>query len=904
MAFNRKQRLRDNIEAIRTAFLLDREQRTPTARERLLLERYCGFGGLKSILNPARELTDAVHWAKSDLELFAPTVELHRLLRENTKDETEYKRYMDAMKQSVLTAFYTPPEITGTIADVLHEHGIRPDRVLEPSAGVGAFVDAVLENRPDADIMAFEKDLMTGKILKHLHPGQKVRVQGFEKIEKPFMNHFDLAVSNIPFGDVAVFDPEFSGSKDPARHSAARTIHNYFFLKSLDAVREGGIVAFITSQGVLDAPTNAPIREYMMNHTNLVGVARLPNNLFTDNAGTEVGSDLIILQKNSGKNGELYYNEKLFVQTEQTPIGTSVNGYVWSIGSLSHTDLIRSTDPYGKPAYKLLHRGDIAQLAEDLREHLKIELQQLDRKLYEKHSLHPTKEESTAAEVQPAPKTEKVSPSVIAPVSVIEPVKGVEKPQAQPIEEKPEIEPRQPNHSSAVQLTLLDLWGMPIEEPAKKKKAAKKESKPKPMPSTPKPQVKVTPPVEAAKPVNGNKEEKPENAEKPNDPDDIYATLDWETNPPINGFYETMMSLTAERRKALRLEAERHRQEQLKKMGIKDTLNPAFAPSSDNMDKKPEQTEEIKQPETPAEVVPTSETVATSLFPEFETEKPKKEALDLTPRPYHRTPEMHLREGSLVANRARDIGYLKDITPYGATFQPLGLTGYQKEKALLYVSLRDAYERLYRYESNRREENVPWREHLNTCYDEFVMRYGNLNAKQNVKLVMMDAGGRDILSLERAEDGKFVKADIFDRPVSFSVENHANVGSPEEALSASLNKYGTVNLNYMRGITDSTEEELLNALKGRIFYNPLVTGYEIKDRFIAGNVIEKAERIEAWMENNLESERLPEVKQALEALKEAEPQRIAFEDLDFNFGERWIPTGRKDCRFYNVLRYS
>ena len=898
MAFNRKQKLRDNIEAIRTAFLLDREQRTPTARERLLLERYCGFGGLKCILNPARELTDAVHWAKSDLELFAPTVELHRLLRENTKDETEYKRYMDAMKQSVLTAFYTPPEITGTIADVLHEHGIRPDRVLEPSAGVGAFVDAVLENRPDADIMAFEKDLMTGKILTHLHPGQKVRVQGFEKIEKPFMNHFDLAISNIPFGDVAVFDPEFSGSKNPARHSAARTIHNYFFLKSLDAVREGGIVAFITSQGVLDAPTNAPIREYMMSHANLVGVARLPSNLFTDNAGTEVGSDLIILQKNSGKNGELYYNEKLFVQTEQTPIGTSVNGYVWSIGSLSHTDLIRSTDPYGKPAYKLLHRGDTAQLAEDLREHLKIELQQFNRELYEKHSLHPAKEESTAADMRPSTETEKVPSSVIAPVSVIEPVKEVEKPQAQSIEEKPEIEPRQQNHSSAVQLTLFDLFGMPIEEPVKKKKAAKKESKPKPMQSKPKPQVKVTPPVETAKPVNGNKEAKPENAEKPSDPDDIYATLDWETNPPINGFYETMMSLTPERRKALRLEAERHRQEQLKKMGVKDTLNPAFVPSSDNVDKKPEQKEGTKQPEAQTEVVPVSitdnspsEKAATSLFPELEAEKPKEETPDLTPRPYHRTPEMHLREGSLVANRARDIGYLKDITPYGATFQPLGLTGYQKEKALLYVSLRDAYERLYRYESTSREANVPWREHLNTCYDEFVMRYGNLNAKQNVKLVMMDAGGRDILSLERVEDGKFVKADIFDRPVSFSVESLVNAGTPEEALSASLNKFGTVNLGYMREITDTTEAELLDALKGRIFYNPLVTGYEIKDRFIAGNVIEKAERIEEWIEDNPENERLPEVRQAWEALKGAEPQRIAFEDLDFNFGERWIPTG-------------
>ena len=103
MAFNRKQKLRDNIEAIRTAFTLEKEQRTPTARERVLLERYCGFGGLKCILNPARELTDAVHWAKSDLDLFAPTIELHRLIRENSRDEREYKSYVDSLKSSVLT---------------------------------------------------------------------------------------------------------------------------------------------------------------------------------------------------------------------------------------------------------------------------------------------------------------------------------------------------------------------------------------------------------------------------------------------------------------------------------------------------------------------------------------------------------------------------------------------------------------------------------------------------------------------------------------------------------------------------------------------------------------------------------------------------------------------------------
>ena len=856
MAFNRKQRLRDNIEAIRTAFILDREQRTPTARERLLLERYCGFGGLKCILNPAKELTDAVHWAKSDLELFAPTVELHRLVRENCRDEMEYKRYMDAMKQSVLTAFYTPPEITDAIADVLHGHGIRPDRVLEPSAGVGAFVDAVLGYKPDADIMAFEKDLMTGRILKHLHPDQKVRVQGFEKIEKPFTGYFDLVISNIPFGDVAVFDPEFTGSHDPARRSAAKTIHNYFFLKSLDTVREGGIVAFITSQGVLDAPSNAPIREYMMKHANPVGVARLPNNLFTDNAGTEVGSDLIILQKNSGKKRELYDYEEMFIQTGKTPIGSFENGYVGSIGMIPHSDLIRSTDPYGKPAYKIMHRGDIEQMAEDLREHLSIEMLKFDKKLYDRHSLHPAQSKSTEGEIVSTPEIQPHIENVTNSETVAKP----EEVTPQSTDEKPEIEPHRPmKHSDGVQLSLLDLWGMTEEvskeETSKKKKAAKKESAAKRTES--KPKVQVTPKVTnipphttsvspAEKKTDGKKEV--EEADKQSDPDDIYASINWEDNPPINGFYEMMMDMTPEKRKALRQVAERHRQE---------------------------------QPKAP-----------TVLQAEHDTEvKKQEEVLDMKPRPYHRTPEMHLREGSLVANRARDIGYLKDITPYGATFQPLGLTGYQKEKALLYVSLRDAYERLYRYESTSRVANVPWREHLNICYDEFIMRYGNLNAKQNVKLVMMDAGGRDILSLERAEDGKFVKADIFDRPVSFSVENHANAGSPEEALSASLNKFGTVNLDYMRGITDSTEEELLNALKGRIFYNPLVTGYEIKDRFIAGNVIEKAERIEAWMENNLESERLPEVKQALEALKEAEPQRIAFEDLDFNFGERWIPTG-------------
>ena len=887
MAFNRKQKLRDNIEAIRTAFILDRENRTATTEERAILQRYCGFGGLKCILNPAKELTDAVRWAKSDLELFAPTVELHRLIRENSKDETEYKRFVDSLKASVLTAFYTPKEITDTIADVLADYSVRPARMLEPSAGVGVFVDSMLRHSPNADVMAFEKDLLTGTILRHLYPDQKMRTCGFEKIERPFNNYFDLAVSNIPFGDIAVFDAEFQRSDSFGRRSAQKTIHNYFFLKGLDAVRDGGIVAFITSQGVLNS-TKTSVRNELFSQANLVSAIRLPNNLFTDNAGTEVGSDLIVLQKNLSKK-EMSQDERLMtvIQTDTKTDLTDNAYFVQHPERIVHTMAKLDTDPYGKPAMVYLHEGKTEGIAGDLRRMLDEDFHfRLVMRLYSGTIQRARMAEKVT--VKKEPERPAITQKTVFSQTIETPT---EKPQ--PVEEKPEIEPPQ-RQEKAVQLSLLDLWGMTEEvsqpKTAKKKKTAKKEGTRKTTPLKPQlqatPKATTAPTAPAVKPATENKEVKADNTAKPADPDDIYATLDWETNPPINGFYEMMMNLTPERRKELRELARQHndKQEATEKAEVKATPEtPRGQPR-----------QEEAQPEVAA--TPTATDIpseaATSLFPEIEAEKPKEEVIDLSPRAYHRTPEMHLREGSLVADRSRStVGYLKDITPYGATFQPLDLKGYQKEKALLYVSLRDAYERLYRYESNRHEENVPWREHLNTCYDEFVMRYGNLNAKQNVKLVMMDAGGRDILSLERAENGVFVKADIFERPVSFSVESHANVGTPEEALSASLNKFGTVNLDYMREITDSTAEELLSALNGRIFYNPLVTGYEIKDRFIAGNVIEKAERIEAWMGDNPENERMPEVRLALEALKDAEPPRIVFEDLDFNFGERWIPTG-------------
>ena len=545
MAFNRKQKLRDNIEAIRTAFILDRENRTATTEERAILQRYCGFGGLKCILNPAKELTDAVRWAKSDLELFAPTVELHRLIRENSKDETEYKRFVDSLKASVLTAFYTPKEITDTIADVLADYSVRPARMLEPSAGVGVFVDSMLRHNPNADVMAFEKDLLTGTILRHLYPGKKTRTCGFEKIERPFNNYFDLAVSNIPFGDIAVFDPEFQRSDSFGRRSAQKAIHNYFFLKGLDAVRDGGIVAFITSQGVLNS-TKTSVRNELFSKADLVSAIRLPNNLFTDNAGTEVGSDLIVLQKNLSKK-EMSQDERLMtvIQTDTKTDLTDNAYFIHHPERIVHTTAKLDTDPYGKPAMVYLHEGKAAGIAGDLHRMLDEDFHyRLAMRLYSGSIRQSGTEEKVT--VQKEVERTAIKMETTSSMQAVE--TPTEKPQ--PTEEKPEIEPR-PKYSDGVQLSLLDLWGMTEEvsqqpKTAKKKKEAKKESSARRV--LPKPQVHVTQNVTAVptattpKTVTENKEAKTENTAKPADPDDIYATLDWDTNPPINGFYEMMMA--------------------------------------------------------------------------------------------------------------------------------------------------------------------------------------------------------------------------------------------------------------------------------------------------------------------------------------------------------------------------
>ena len=979
MAFNRKQKLRDNIEAVRTAFTLDRERRTPTERERALLERYCGFGGLKCILNPAKELADAVHWVKSDLELFAPTVELHRIIRENSRDETEYKRYVDSLKASVLTAFYTPQAITDTIVDVLHDKKVRPKLVLEPSAGMGAFIAPVLSDNPQAEVMAFEKDLLTGKMLGHLYPQQKIRTEGFEKIEKPFLNRFDLAISNIPFGDIAVFDPEYTNGS-VFKKIAARKVHTYFFLKGLDAVRDGGIVAFITSQGVLDTEGNGGTRYMMMRKADLVSAIRLPNNLFTDNANTEVGCDLIILQKNEGKEELSEEDKRLGDVVKNNHTGISTNGYFFDHPEyIIHTDAKRDTDPYGKPAMVYTHSGGVEGIATDLYRILSADLSaRLDLERY--NGVKGERQEPRQAiVVQPAQAEAKKGNDIrqvagqeaeLKRENNIKTAAGqgteVKKENAltdtgEQTETKREGNPVQPmravaqgaetkQHEAPV-MDLYDLFGYTQEErrlaerglkPERKKGAKSKRRKPVqpslfPMPADGQ-RITAEKENEAARgrsaetapaispeevremeeiirqeasgmpesrheepiPMHG----KPEGATAPaedDDPEDaVYRSLDWETNPPINGFYEMMMSLTPERRAELR----RMGKEKMDANAAKQTAGLSETKKEKVQARETEQSSSVR-PVYPVEngfeaegrrrierVEREMREEEAALTPE-ERQRRKEEAM--MPRPFKGIMEPHLKEGSLVWEHTGgvrfQIGVLKDVTKYGATFQPLDMEGMQAQKAQLYIDLRNTYERLYAHEAENHEENALLRRNLNTYYDEFVMRYGNLNAKHNAKLILMDASGRNMLSLERGENGQFVKADIFDHPVSFSQETLAEVESPEEALSASLNLYGGVNLPYMESLCDLPQSDILEALKGRVFYNPLADGYEIADRFIAGNVVQKTADVEDWIKENEGHGMLPQAQESLAALRESIPEQIPFEDLDFNFGERWIPTG-------------
>ncbi len=960
MGYNRIQTMRDNTEAIRTAFQLGVDRRLPTFEEWKVMSKYAGFGGLKCILNPADDIGDVAQWTKSDIELFAPTVELRRIIHEYSHDDREFARYTDSLKASVLTAFYTPEPIVDAISAALKSSGIEVRRFLEPSAGQGVFVDSFLrkDRFPGTEVVAYEKDLLTGKILSALHPSIQAHVEGFEKIGKDFNGYFDVAASNIPFGNFAVPDAVYATSKDLVYRQASKSIHNYFFLKALDSVREGGIVAFITSQGVMNAASPF-VRRELVQRADLVAALRLPSNTFVE-SGTEAGSDLVILQKRSDKQS-LSFDEGLFVQSVvDNRTGVTGNRFFEAFPhNVICTDAKLGTDQYGKPAIVYTHKDGTDGIARDLRTALDMSLRmRLDVDRYNGYSQNPGAHTTDTAET---PDTSEKDNIEVSKISVSQEVPLLKQYQ--------EMKKKHPDAilifrmgdfyemfgedaaaaSEILKITLItrsdgrngliELAGFPhhaldtylpklvragrrvaiceqLEAP--RQKVAERATDAENKDAAPRSESNAVDKTDSAPDYSGNPDPRLyaynlfgelEPVVKPryrNNPKaditdagtvpesrigakvppiskfrqltdkelEFYGSLNWEDNPPINGFYESMMSIAHRQlEERARLEAEKMAEEALKAAGI--------SPGETYIEK----TEGYF---VPGRISRPSKVTAIPLEPKHGAAISPTDVPDMSPRPFPEDLQFFHKNGSMVVADGQ-IGFLSEVTRMGATFTPLALKPEQEKRAMLYVTLSETYQQLYHYEAEVQEQSVDLREHLNQYYDEFVEKYGHLNDKANAKMIMMDANGMDSLALEHGDGGLFVKADIFDHPVSFNINEVTSVDTPMEALSASLNKYGNVNVEYMSSLVDMDSDMLIENLRGHVYYNPLVSEYEIADRFIAGNVIKKAEMIEQWVKDHDAND--SRIDESLAALKESFPRKITFEELDFNFGERWIPTG-------------
>lgn len=839
MSYNKKAHLRANIEAIRITFTLDRENRTAMGAELQALQQYSGFGGLKCVLNPAASLADTASWAKSEIELFPLVSELHSVLRENAGSEREYRQYMSSIQNSVLSAFYTPPEVINSINNALQEKGIIIDRFLDPSAGIGAFPSA-FKLADEAESICFEKDLLTGKILSALHPESKVKVEGFERIEGRYNNYFDVVASNIPFGEMKVFDAEYRTKKSNVYQESTNYIHDYFFLKGLDSVREGGIVAFLTSQGVANSPKGLPIRTHLMSQADLVSLVRLPNNLFIDSAGTEVGSDLIILQKNTAKN-LLSERELEFVNTHKNEIGESINNlFANNLDRIVHTKVVEDTDMYGRDSFVYLHDGGTDGIAGDLQKMLAEDFSQtLNTELYYSHSIKPHIIESDLKPETVSEKNQQIPDDLDPFWQAIEDDWFPDEKKFWNGEEK--------NKTEAP--TEEDLQEMGAYFDGLDKRFFEQHP---PQPED-----------------FGIKEEKT----KPEE------SLELNVSAPVISLYDLFGFSEAERTQ-IKPKRGQKRTTVSKVQSIQKDLfgNPV-------KERKGKQTQ-LKNTSTSQQ----ENSAKTNAYPVSDARKEeagKQWEEYMKPRPYSGELKEHHKEGTLVKEANGQIGVLKKRYSDGAEFHPLDISGLQKSKLEKYIELRDNYNHLYDFEAKNLTEESGLRKKLNDSYDTYVRLYGNLNDKRNINTLKMDAGATAILALERSINGKLQKADIFDHPVAFNPNEITSANTSEEALIASLNKHGEFRMDYMLSLMDNkTPDELIHDLEGRIYFNPIIQNFEIRDKFIAGNVVDKAERIERYLANHPDD---IQSQQSLAALHDAKPQPIRYEELDFNFGERWIP---------------
>ena len=326
-----KQKYARNIAAIRTLFQLEQEHRGATAEEQEVLSQYVGWGGLPDAFDP-----DKSNWSKEYTEL------------KGLLSEDEYA----AARSSVLNAHYTSPTVIRSIYVTVERMGFRSGNILEPSTSVGNFFGMLPESMADSRLYGVELDSITGRIAQKLYPEANIKVAGFETTDR--RDFYDLAVGNVPFGNYKV--------NDKAYNKLNFSIHNYFFAKAIDQVRPGGIVAFVTSRYTLDSKDSAA-RKHIAERADLLGAIRLPNNAFRANAGTDVVSDIIFLQKRDRPMD----HEPAWVQLGKTADGIAINSYFADHPEMILGKLTTENTQYGKEEATVVPIEG-ANLADQLRE--------------------------------------------------------------------------------------------------------------------------------------------------------------------------------------------------------------------------------------------------------------------------------------------------------------------------------------------------------------------------------------------------------------------------------------------------------------------------------------------------------------------------------------------------------
>ena len=307
-----KEKFRANIAAIQLLKKCENEHRYATPEEQEILAKYVGWGGLSDAFDPKKSA-----WAAEYLEL------------QTVLSEEEY----ESARESTLTAFYTPPIVIKSMYQALENMGLKSGNILEPSCGVGNFIGMKPESLSDCKMYGVELDSVSGRIAAQLYQKSKIAVEGYEKVNLPD-SFFDVAIGNVPFGEFKVFDSRYD------RYNFF--IHDYFFAKTLDKVRPGGVIAFITSSGTMDKK-NPYVRRYLAQRAELIGAIRLPNDTFTKNAGTKVTSDILFLQKRD----HMTLEEPDWVYLDYDDNGIEQNRYYVQHPEMILGEMVMESGPYG-----------------------------------------------------------------------------------------------------------------------------------------------------------------------------------------------------------------------------------------------------------------------------------------------------------------------------------------------------------------------------------------------------------------------------------------------------------------------------------------------------------------------------------------------------------------------------